>query len=47
MHKHIITRLTMLLVAALFAMTAYAQKIKVTRPVTDGQNKAPLTGVTV
>ena len=47
MHKHIITRLTMLLVAALFAMTAYAQKIKVTGTVTDGQNKEPLTGVTV
>ena len=37
----------MLLVAALFAMTAYAQKIKVTGTVTDGQNKEPLTGVTV
>lgn len=37
----------MLLVAALFAMTAYAQKIKVTGTVVDGQNNEPLTGVTV
>lgn len=47
MRKHKITRLAMLLVAALFAMTAYAQKIKVTGTVVDGQNNEPLTGVTV
>ena len=47
MHKHKITRLSMLLLAIIFAMTAYAQKIKVTGTVVDGQNNEPLTGVTV